>query len=332
MNKTCKGCGIKLQNENTLLEGYTVNLNNELCERCFRLKHYGEYKVVARSNEDYVSILRSVNRTKDLVLYIVDLLNIPRDLNYIREYLNNQIILVLNKRDVLPKSVKDEKIINYLKELGLDFLDIVIISTKNNYNLDLLLSKIKKYKTSKNVYVVGHTNVGKSSLINSFIRNYSESREELTISPLPSTTLNKIEIEINKNLTIIDTPGLIDNNSIINYVDFSMIKRLNPKKEIKPKTYQIKPHTSLVIDPLVRVDYTEGEKNSFTFYISNDLKIKRFGVRKNYMKDLYKVTIDTKYGEDIVINGLGWIKIVAPAKIDLYLSKNVEVFVRKSII
>ncbi len=332
MNKTCKGCGIKLQNENTLVEGYTVNLTNRLCERCFRLKHYGEYKVIARSNEDYVSILKSVNRTKDLVLYIVDLLNLDQDLKNIRTYLSNQIILVLNKRDILPKSVEDEKIINYLKNLNLDFLDIVVVSTKTNYNLDLLLSKIKKYKTSKEVYVVGHTNVGKSSLINSFIRNYSESDEELTISPLPSTTLNKISIAINKNLTIIDTPGLIDNNSIINYVSFETIKRINPKKEIKPRTYQIRAHTSLVIDRLIRVDYQEGDRNSFTFYLSNDLKIKRFGIGRNYMKDLYKVSLNTKYGEDVVIDGLGWIKIVAPTKLDLYLNRNIEVFIRKSLI
>ena len=34
------------------------------------------------------------------------------------------------------------------------------------------------------------------------------------MSPLPSTTLNTITIEINDYLTLVDTPGLIDNGSI----------------------------------------------------------------------------------------------------------------------
>ena len=77
-----------------------------------------------------------VNRSRDLVLYVVDLLNLPNNLQEIREMLSNECILVLNKRDVLPRSVKDEKIISYLKKLDLDFEDIIIISTLKNYNID----------------------------------------------------------------------------------------------------------------------------------------------------------------------------------------------------
>ena len=44
-NKTCNGCGIKLQDENVALEGYTTSLENTICQRCFRMKNYGEYQV-----------------------------------------------------------------------------------------------------------------------------------------------------------------------------------------------------------------------------------------------------------------------------------------------
>ena len=49
---------------------------------------------------------------------------------------------------------------------------------------------IKKYKTTKNVYLVGNTNAGKSTLINKIIDNYSIDKAEITISSMPSTTLN----------------------------------------------------------------------------------------------------------------------------------------------
>ena len=104
-NKKCIGCGVILQDENITQEGYVSSLENNLCQRCFRMKNYGEYQVTTKSNEEYIEILKSVGKTKDLVLHIVDLLNIDRDINQIRNYIPNKMILVLNKRDVLPKSI-----------------------------------------------------------------------------------------------------------------------------------------------------------------------------------------------------------------------------------
>ena len=55
--KKCQGSGVLLQDENILQEGYTTSLENDICQRCFRMKNYGEYQMVAKSNEEYLSIL-----------------------------------------------------------------------------------------------------------------------------------------------------------------------------------------------------------------------------------------------------------------------------------
>ena len=107
-NKKCLGCGVVLQNDNILKIGYTPNLDNDYCMRCFKVKNYGEIETITGNREEYINILKNVSKTKDLVLYIVDILNIRENLDDIKEYLNNDIILVLNKRDVLPKSIKYE--------------------------------------------------------------------------------------------------------------------------------------------------------------------------------------------------------------------------------
>ena len=331
--KICIGCGVKLQDENMTLEGYTSNIENDICSRCFRMKNYGEYQIVTKSNDEYIEILKEVDKTKDLVLYIVDALNFGEDVASIRQYISNNMILVLNKRDVLPKSVKDSKLIAYLEKLDLDFKDIIVVSCQNNYHIDELMAMIKKYKSSKNLYVFGNTNVGKSSLINKLIKNYSEYEGELTISPMPSTTLNKISIKLSDDLTIIDTPGLVNRGNIINYVDNNLLKKINPKKEIKPKTYQIKKGQCLVIGDLFRIDYVEGEKNSFTLYVSNDLKVKRYNMNKcTLLKDRPKTTYEIGYHKDLVIDGLGFIKIVSKASVDVYVDINVNVFERDSVI
>ena len=332
--KRCQGCGVLLQNENILQEGYTTNLENDICQRCFRMKNYGEYQVVTKSNEEYLKILKSVSETKDLVLYITDLLNLEKDLDEIRNMFTNKMILILNKKDVFPKSVKEEKLIKYLKDKGVHFEEIIVISAIKNYNIDYLLKRIKFHQTSKNVYVVGHTNAGKSSLINKLIRNYSDSSQELTMSPLPSTTLNTVKIDINEHLTLIDTPGLVDNGSILNQVDQKMVKKISARKEIKPRTYQLRKNQSIIIEDLVRIDYVEGEKNSFTLFISNDLKVRRLLnlFNNDELKDKNKITYNLKYDEDLVVSGLGFVKIVEKGTINIYIDKDVDTFVRKSLI
>ena len=57
MIKKCIGCGIVLQTSTNTVEGYTENISNDVCERCFRLKNYGEYKEVTLENETYKKIL-----------------------------------------------------------------------------------------------------------------------------------------------------------------------------------------------------------------------------------------------------------------------------------
>lgn len=332
--KTCTGCGVVLQDENVLQAGYTTSLDNDICQRCFRMKNYGEYQMIIKSNDEYLKILKSVGETKDLVLYITDLLNLEKNIEQIRSIISNKMILVLNKRDVLPKSVNEKKLIKYLEEKDIHFEEVIVVSVSKNYNIDYLLKRIKYFQTSRNVYVVGHTNAGKSSLINKLIQNYSDNCQELTMSPLPSTTLNTVSIEINDYLTLIDTPGLVDPGSILNHVDTDLIKKISPRKEIKPKTYQLRPNQSIIIEDLIRIDYVEGERNSFTLFVSNDLKVRRLLnlLNNNELKDKNKITYDVKYDEDLVINGLGFVKIVSKGLIDVYIDKDVETFMRKSLI
>lgn len=332
--KRCQGCGVELQDENILQEGYTTSLENDICQRCFRLKNYGEYQMVTKTNEEYMNILKSVGKTKDLVLYITDLLNLEEDFSEIRNILPNKMILVLNKKDALPKSIKEKKLIKYLEDMNIHVEEVIVISCAKNYNIDYLLKRVKYYQTTKNVYVVGHTNAGKSSLINKLIKNYSDNTQELTMSPLPSTTLSTVRIEINDHLTIIDTPGLVETGSILNHVEEKMVKKISPKKEIKPRTYQLRKNQSIIIENLVRIDYVEGEKNSFTVYVSNDLKVRRLLnlLNNEELKDLNKTTYDIKYGEDLVISGLGFIKIVNKGVVDVYIDKDVKAFTRKSLI
>ena len=316
---------------NMVVHGYysrnikTHNGNVELVILRVRCKECGKtHAVLISFIVPYQSIEMSVQ-----IEIITD-----KDIEKIRQLVPNKMILVLNKKDALPKSVKEEKLIQYFKNMNLNFEEIIVVSVNKNYNIDYLLKRIKYYQTSKNVYAIGHTNAGKSSLINKLIKNYSDKTQEITMSPLPSTTLNTIKIEINDYLTLIDTPGLIDSGSILNIVDTKMVKKISPVKEIKPKTYQIRKNQSIIIEDFLRIDYVDGVRNSFTLYVSNDLRVKRLlnSNNKDDLKDLNKTNYQVKYGEDLVVSGLGFIKMVDKCEIDVYIDQNVDTFLRKNLI
>ena len=328
MNK-CIGCGSILQTEDSNKQGYTKNIDNVLCERCFRIKHYNDYKLISKDNNDFIKILTNINKN-DLVVLVVDLFNIPKELEILNKYLNNNILLVLTKRDILPLSVYDVNLLNYFDKYNLNIIDKVIISSIKNYNFDDLLNKINIYKTSNNVYVVGFTNAGKSSMINKILYNYTNIIPVITTSMLPSTTIDSIEIKIDDNLTLIDTPGLLDSNNIINCVDIKKMKKIIPNKEIKPITYQIKDKQTLFIDDLVRIDINSN--NSLTFYISNMLNVDRTFKNTDKLTNLVKHDLYLKDNNDIVINGLGFIKVVHGCRIILYTKDNVDVYIRDSLI
>lgn len=322
MNK-CIGCGAILNSDKDK-EGYTSNLNGNLCERCFRIRNYNEYKMVIKDNSDYINIINNIDKN-DLVILVVDLLNINDKLDDIGKYLSNNILLVLTKYDLMPSNNED-KFISFFNKYNLNIIDTVIISSNNNYHLDLLMDKINMYKSSDKVYVVGFTNAGKSSMINKLIYNYSNNINYITTSNLPSTTLNTIEIKLN-DFILIDTPGLID-NSIVNYIGDDMIKKVVSKKKIKPITYQIKDHQIINIENILIIDCYNI---NLTLYMSNSLNIKRF--YKNV--DTYNLTkhhLVVKKNQEIVILGLGFIHISKDSVVDLYVVGNTSVFVRDALI
>lgn len=320
----CLGCGSLLTNKIDSV-GYTNNLENKLCERCFRIRNYNEYKQVIKSNDEYLNIIKGIK--KDLVVLVIDLFDIPDNIDEITNLINSDIILVLTKFDLIPSNYTD-KFINYFKNnYHMNIVDIVVVSSKNNYGLDDLYNMINNYKVSDKVYFVGYTNAGKSSLINKIIYNYSDSDTVITTSNLPSTTLDTIEIKLN-DITLIDTPGIINNGSIINYIDSDLLKRIIPSSKIKPITYQIKTNQSIVIDKIFKINCENN--NSLTFYISNKLKIERYYKDINY-DNLEKKRIKVDNDSDLVISGLGFIHVIKSDEFDIFCLSNVKIYTRKSI-
>ena len=312
----CIGCGAILQDKSPLDEGYTNDLTHKYCIRCFNIKNYNKYLKV--SNKDYTDLIKKIDSKNDLILYVTDFLNfnLPK--------FKSPTILVVTKADIIPRNINKEYFLDKFKG---NFIDKVIISSKNNYNFDLIYSKILKYKKTNNVYVIGYTNAGKSTFINKMIKNYGNGEGYITTSNLPSTTLNLIEAKVNDKLTLIDSPGLLDYGNIILNSGKSDLNKIIPKKEIRPISFQIKDKQYLYIENFLRIDL---ENTNIIIYMSNNLEYKR--LYKNKECTLKKYDLKIKSNQDLVIKGLGFITFKKTSNFTLWLKEDVEYLIRDSII
>ena len=104
----CFGCGVELQNKDPKKVGYTpknIGENSEiLCQRCFRLQHYGESYDDVVYTQDYKTIISKAKRERALIVYVVDLFAFECSLinSILKELSKARVVVIASKRDIIP--------------------------------------------------------------------------------------------------------------------------------------------------------------------------------------------------------------------------------------
>ena len=197
------------------------------------------------------------------------------------------------------------------------------------------------------------TNVGKSSLINALLKHYGSGDDNLiTTSEFPGTTLDLIEIPLDDQSYLYDSPGIINSHQMAHLVKDEDLKVIIPKSELRPINFQLNDQQSLYFGGLARMDFISGKHSSFTCYFPKLLKIHRTKLEKSdslynrhltlkpeieTVKDIKEMKVyDFKLPQhkvDLVISGLGFISVNCPnAKVKIHVPKGIGVFIREALI
>lgn len=210
-----------------------------VCQRCWLLVHHQCALRLQVSRQQYLDLVSSALRRPGpaLVLYMVDLLDLPDALLPDLPALvgPKQLIVLGNKLDLLPqdtpsyrqrlrerlwadcaragilpiqrqKSSPGEDRQTESEPLGRThrlLRDVRLISAKTGYGIEELISELQRsWRYRGDVYLVGGTNAGKSTLFNTLLESDyciakgSEAIDRATISPWPGTTLNLLKFPI----------------------------------------------------------------------------------------------------------------------------------------
>lgn len=363
--KKCIGCGIELQFEDNKKEGFVpeekfVTEENLLCQRCFKIKNYGQNLENNFKSEDYSKEVLEAVKKSDVILPIFDIIDFEGSfteeiLDYLRDY---RSIILINKIDLLPSFIHPTEVANWIKNrLAQEDIvpdDIAFVSAKSKYGVNGIIRKINHLFPKKKVkaVVLGASNVGKSSVINLLLGN-----DRITTSKYSGTTLKSINNKIpNTEITIIDTPGLIPDGRISDLISVETGLKLVPAGEISRKTFKLEKGQIFMFDSFCRFKVLETEemeyKSIFSVYASKSVK---FHITKeervtellngNFFQNLkgkekeqffenefITHIVELEKNEELAIGGLGWINIKrGPLKIELTLPKGVKVIVRPAI-
>lgn len=359
----CVGCGATIQNDDADKIGYMpqkINDNDNYiyCQRCFKLRNYNQVVPIKVEEEKFIESLSKISYKKALIVYIVDIFDFKGSLisGLSRLVGNNDILLVANKVDLLPSSVKLSKIKTWIqkqtKDMGLKVKDVIFSSGKKNKFIDNLLDKINTYRLNEDAYLIGVTNVGKSTLLNKILSSKSIKNDKLiTTSYFPGTTLGQIEIPLDNDHNLIDTAGIINKHQMIHFLNSTDIKYVIPSQQIKSRVYQLKDSQTLFMGALARFDYIKGN-GPVVAYFSNDLSIHRTkmdGANNFYKKhagkllapvpksndgsvNLSKQEFKTISKSDIVFSGLGWVTVPKNTIVAGFTPNGVEVSIRPALI
>lgn len=358
MSKICKGCGVVLQQDDKTKLGYTPKMEADYCQRCFRIRHYDDVVISMKQGIDSDAVLQKIAQKDALIVWVVDLFDFEANMlpGINRHLIGKDIIMVATKRDLLPETVGNEKLSQFmlhrLKELGILVKGIVICGDlvahakkEENYSVQEVERVIDYYRGERDVVVMGMANAGKSTLLNAMCGNL-----DLTTSRHPGTTLDFNELPMD-SYKLYDTPGLTRMDSLLTHVDDALLKKVIPLKPLKARIYQLREHQTMSLGGLVRLDLVGCEKVSCVAYFSERLPLHRSKQEKadQLWADHYDELLTPVIGDladmqvyelnnikektDVVIHGLGWFCISGHVKtLRVYIPKNGNVTFRKAMI
>lgn len=234
---SCGGCGATVHCKDSSLPGFLpVELfdkvdrvktlkENLLCRRCHLLKNHNFLLNVNVCPVDYAAMMSHLKLKEEaLILLVVDVTDLPGS---IHRHLPNIIgsrkplIVIGNKVDLLPPDARSgylkrfrDTVQSAIREAGyrehFNILHTALVSAKTGYGIEELITEVHLKWTNANLglrndmYIVGCTNAGKSTLFNAFLGSdlckvrAVDLVERATTSVWPGTTISLLKFPVMK--------------------------------------------------------------------------------------------------------------------------------------
>ncbi|KAJ8327182.1 nitric oxide associated protein 1 [Batrachochytrium dendrobatidis] len=287
-----------------------------ICQRCHNLKHHNKSQVPATFSTVHSQFKSLKTRTGGLVVLIVDVYDLPCTLlPNLRDLVGmKNVIVAINKIDLIPKKDTPKQYIDWVRSRiqtsrHTGPISIIPISATKGTGIDSLVKAIVDNRNpNEDIYMVGATNVGKSSVINQIV-THAGYKGFLTTSNFAGTTIAPVPIPISSFGTqffpnslgdisdpdhdarkdtghLIDTVGTYNSQQLTHFLASTEFQFVVPKTSIRPRKVNLRPGKNIWFGALVRLEIVKTKTaSSFWFYGCHVLPI--HGCRESRMASLW---------------------------------------------
>ncbi|MCK9524880.1 MAG: 50S ribosome-binding GTPase [Limnochordia bacterium] len=356
-DRYCQGCGATLQttepNRFGFVPDHLLEQDALLCQRCFRINHYGQDEIgPVQASDAFKSISAGVDWSDGMCL-VVDLLDFeaglpPALLGLMR---GKNVVLAVNKVDLIPKTTPPNEVRSWVKSrlgyYGLPRVKVVLISAVNGYGFPALADHL--LTLGKKILFVGITNVGKSSVLQRLLQmrigGGQRKKTEPTISPYPGTTVNVSRWSCPGGLVLADSPGFVPQGRISDLVSPELAQEIIPHRSLSSHLYPVKSGDAVVIKGLCAVEciseVDHGLLLGFTgsgvnWQKTSSKQLNKWlqkGVEGAPIKDWEEHLVQLEPSEDLCISGLGWVSArKSPQRLRLHIPVGAEFTIRPNLI
>lgn len=348
--RRCYSCGAVLQSEDPTKEGYVkketlenASQNFLFCDHCFELERYKNKSNDPEVSEDYLKFIMDAKRKNALIVYVVNLFSFEASFSLqINAILQGMDILVVgNKFDLLPASCTEEDTREYVAHrfrasgIKLTRDDVILGSATTDENAKNILSRIYELRNGRDVYVIGSSLSGKTTLVQSFLRVYSNmSKGTISTHLYPKTKLSVMEIPLSRTASLYDAPGISINNSILFNLDRATLKQIYLTKAVESRKVSLEEGQVLCLGGIGYIQLIKGKKTDFKCYFHDHVELKKLSgqrvddkfiqlvlrkrlvpslpkIRSGKDLDVFEITITESNYRDIGVQGLGWVNFKA---------------------
>lgn len=366
--RKCYHCNKVLQSEDKNQGGYIprelLETNDGrvlLCEECYRKENLDVIPTKIELGKDIVTILNDAKKSNALIVYVVDIFSFETSfIQEVNELIKGlDIILVANKIDLLPNNSRLNEVKEYvahrLRVEEMKALDIILTSPENGFNIEEVVKGIKANRKGKDVYIIGRIGSGKSSLLTSLLKVFSNTTNQMIVTENYKGTESRVmKLPLEDGKFIYDTPGLPNSISAVSVLEKDVVRAITPREHIKKRGFLLYPKQALVLGGLIRVDLLSKKSVNLNVFMSDKIQLKRITswdhdkIFSRWLKnklvkpispahtslsdfDVYDIDVTEKGERDIGVDGIGWISFTADKqKFRIYVPKFVKIYTTRS--
>ena len=364
--RRCYNCGAVLQSDDPSKEGYVkketlenASQNFLFCDKCFEKERYHSLSNEPSINPEFLTMVKDAKKKNALIVYVINLFSFEASFSSaLNELIQGMNILVVgNKFDLLPESCDEELTKEYVahrfRAVGLTINkdNVILANAFDDETARNIIQQVYELKNGKDVYVIGPSNAGKTTLISSFLRVYKNlSTGNIVTQEYPGTSLRVMQIPLSSKSAMYDTPGIDINNSILYNIDKQTLNDVYLLEAVKGREISFSAEQAIYFGGLAFIELVKGRKTELTCYFHEKVQLKKVNAKKAENKfiqliahkslkpslsriksikdmDVFEIEITESNLRDIGIQGLGWFTFIAKGQLfRIYVPHGVSVF------